>query len=33
MPDTLVYQALKKLPEWMVDVSEHFDDVVNGGVK
>ena len=33
MPDTLVYQALKKLPEWMVDVSERFDDVVNGGVK
>jgi ADP-ribosylglycohydrolase len=33
MPDTLVYQALKKLPEWMVDVSERFDDIVNGGVK
>ena len=33
MPDTLVYQALKKLPEWMVDVSERFDEVVNGGVK
>ena len=25
MPDALVYQALKKLPEWMVDVSERFD--------
>lgn len=25
MPDALVYQAQKKLPEWMVDVSERFD--------
>ena len=30
MPDALVYQAMKKLPDWMVDVSERFDDVVNG---
>ncbi len=29
MPDALVYQALKKLPDWMVDVSERFDQVVN----
>ena len=29
MPDALVYQALKKLPEWMVDVSERFDKIVN----
>ena len=29
MPDALVYQAMKKLPDWMVDVSERFDDIVN----
>ena len=29
MPDALVYQAMKKLPDWMVDVSERFDKVVN----
>ena len=29
MPDALVYQALKNLPDWMVEVSERFDDVVN----
>ena len=29
MPDALVYQALKKLPDWMVAVSERFDEVVN----
>lgn len=29
MPDALVYQTLKKLPDWMVDVSERFDDIVN----
>ena len=29
MPDALVYQALKKLPDWMVDVSERFDRIVN----
>ena len=29
MPDALVYQAMKKLPEWMVDVSERFDEIVN----
>jgi hypothetical protein len=31
MPDAWVYQALKKLPDWMVEVSERFDDVVNEG--
>lgn len=30
MPDALVYQAMKKLPDWMVDVSERFDNIVNG---
>ena len=25
MPDALVYQALKKLPDWMVEVSERFE--------
>ena len=29
MSDALVYQAMKKLPEWMVEVSERFDEVVN----
>lgn len=29
MPDALVYQALKNLPNWMVEVSERVDDVVN----
>lgn len=29
MPDALVYQAQKKLPEWMVDVSERFDELMN----
>ena len=29
MPDALVYQAMKKLPDWMVEVSERFDDAVN----
>ena len=29
MPDALVYQALKKLPDWMVEVSERFDEIVN----
>ena len=29
MPDALVYQAMKKLPDWMVALSERFDDVVN----
>ena len=32
MPDALVYQALKKLPDWMVDVSERFDEVVNSKI-
>ena len=30
MLDSLISQALKKLPDWMVDVSERFDKVVNG---
>jgi hypothetical protein len=30
MPDALVYQAIKKLPAWMVDVSERFDERING---
>ena len=25
MPDSLVYAALKKLPEWMISVNERFD--------
>jgi hypothetical protein len=29
MPDALIFQAMKKLPDWMVDVSERFDEVVN----
>ena len=29
MPDSLIYQAMKMLPDWMVDVSERFDDIVN----
>ena len=29
MPDALVYQAMKKLPDWMVEVSERFDDIIN----
>ena len=33
MSDALVYQALKKLPDWMVDVSERFDKVVNNAKK
>ena len=33
MPDALVYQALKKLPDWMVDVSERFDGIVNSSSK
>lgn len=28
IPDALVYQAMKKLPDWMVDVSERFDEVM-----
>lgn len=30
MPDSLVYAALKKLPDWMVEVNERFDRLVNG---
>ena len=29
IPDAFVYQAMKKLPDWMVDASERFDEVVN----
>ena len=29
MPDALVFQAMKKLPDWMLEVSERFDAVVN----
>ncbi len=29
MPEALDYQVMKKLPEWMVEVSERFDEVVN----
>ena len=29
MPDALVFQAMKKLPVWMVEVSERFDEMVN----
>ncbi|MBO4751299.1 MAG: ADP-ribosylglycohydrolase family protein [Bacteroidales bacterium] len=29
MPDGIVYQALKMLPDWMVDVNERFDKVCN----
>ena len=29
MPDALVYQTLKMLPDWMVDVSERFDKIVD----
>lgn len=29
MADALIFQAMKKLPEWMVEVSERFDEVVN----
>ena len=30
MPDSLVYAALKKLPDWMVGVNERFDKRING---
>jgi ADP-ribosylglycohydrolase len=29
MPDALVCQALKMLPDWMVDVSNRFDEIIN----
>ena len=29
MPDSLVYAALKKLPDWMVAVNEQFDNRIN----
>lgn len=29
MADALIFQAMKKLPDWMVDVGERFDEVVN----
>ena len=25
MPDSLVYKAMKMLPDWMVDVNDRFD--------
>ena len=33
MPDALVYLVLKKLPDWMMDVCERFDEVVNKAEK
>ena len=30
MPDSLVYAALKKLPDWMIVVNERFDKRING---
>ena len=33
MPDSLISQALKKLPDWMVDVSERFDIIVNSDAR
>ena len=30
MPDSLVYAAVKKLPDWMVCVNERFDKHING---
>jgi hypothetical protein len=30
MPDALVYQAMKKLPDWLVKVNERFDERMNG---
>lgn len=29
MPDSLVYAALKKLPDWMIEVNERFDKRIN----
>ncbi len=29
MPDALVFQALKKLPGWMVNVNDRFDELCN----
>ena len=29
MPDALIYQAMKMLPDWMVEVSERLDEKVN----
>lgn len=29
MPEPIVYQALKRLPDWMHDVNRDFDNVVN----
>lgn len=29
MPDSLVYKALKMLPDWMVGVNERFDKMCN----
>ena len=30
IPDSLVYAAVKKLPDWMVCVNERFDKHING---
>ena len=29
MPDSLVYAAFKRLPDWMVSVNERFDKRIN----
>ena len=29
MPDAIVCQAIKKLPDWMVNVNDKFDEVCN----
>ena len=29
MPDSLVYAALKKLPDWMLEINERFDKRIN----
>ena len=29
MPSALVAQAMKMLPDWMVDVSHRFDETIN----
>ena len=29
MPDSLIYQVMKIIPDWMVEVSERLDEIVN----
>ena len=29
LPDSLIFQVTKMIPDWMVDVSERFDEIVN----